>query len=92
MKIRRFLQKYFIIFPPKSVFSRFSEKPDPEFFSLKPPRDQAGANKKKFSKIGPAVPELLRDTHTGQTHRQKPLLLCSIDGDGFEMKCYPHCK
>ena len=33
------------------------------FFSLKPPRDQDGA-KKKFSQIGPAVPELLRDTQT----------------------------
>ena len=49
---------------------------DPDFFGLKPSRDQDGANKKKFSQIGPAVPELLRDT---QTHRQKPLLLCSID-------------
>ena len=29
------------------------------FFSLKPSRDQDGANKKKFSQIGPAVPELL---------------------------------
>ena len=27
------------------------------FFSLKPSRDQDGANKKKFSQIGPAVPE-----------------------------------
>ena len=36
-------------------------------FSLKPSPDQYGANKKKFSQIGPAVPELLRDT---QTHTQ----------------------
>ena len=34
------------------------------FFSLKPPCDQDGANKKKFSQIGPAVPELLSLTHT----------------------------
>ena len=27
------------------------------FFSLKPSRDQDGANKKKFSQIGPVVPE-----------------------------------
>ncbi len=27
-------------------------------FSLKPSRDQDGANKKRFSQIGPAVPEL----------------------------------
>ena len=27
------------------------------FFGLKPARDQDGANKKKFSQIGPAVPE-----------------------------------
>ena len=29
--------------------------PDPDFFGLKPPCDQDGANKKKFSQIGPAV-------------------------------------
>ena len=29
------------------------------FFGLKPSRDQDGSNKKKFSQIGPAVPELL---------------------------------
>ena len=65
-----------------SDFSGFPEKraPDPKFFGLKPPRDQDGANKKKFSKIGPAVPELLRDTQTDRhTYRQKLLLLCSID-------------
>ena len=53
---------------PGSGFSENPEKPDPEFFGLKPPRDQDGANKKKFSKIGPAVPEELgnkqTDTHT----------------------------
>ena len=43
----------------KIDFSRFSEKPDPRsgIFGLKPSRDQDGANKKKFSQIGPAVPE-----------------------------------
>ena len=34
------------------------------FFSLKPSRDQDGANKKRLSQIGPAVPELLRDRQT----------------------------
>ena len=46
-------------FPTKIGFSGSSEKPDPEFFCLKPPRDQDGANKKRLSQIGPAVPELL---------------------------------
>ena len=41
-----------------------------KFFSLKPPRDQDGANKKSFSQIGPAVPELYT-----QTGGQKSLLL-----------------
>ena len=42
-------------------------------FSLKPSRDQDGANKKKLSQIGPAVPELLRHTQTHrQTYRQNP--------------------
>ena len=49
-------------------------------FCLKPSLEQYGANKKKFSQIGPAVPELLRDRQTNRhTDRQKPLLLCSID-------------
>ena len=57
------------------------------FFSLKPSRDQDGANKKRFSQIGPAVPELLRDTQTDRhTDRQKPLLLCSIDTIAFATK------
>ena len=34
------------------------------FLCLKPSPDQYGANKKRFSQIGPAVPELLRDKHT----------------------------
>ena len=31
------------------------------FFGLKPSPDQDGANKKKFSQIGPAVPEEIED-------------------------------
>ena len=45
----------------KSGFFRISGKTGSRirnFFGLKPPRDQDGANKKKFSQIGPAVPEL----------------------------------
>ena len=50
------------------------------FFGLKPPLDQDRTNKKRLSQIGPAVPELLRDTQTHtQKGRQKPLLLSSID-------------
>ena len=46
------------------------------FFGLKPSPDQDGANKKQFSQIGPAVPELLRDTHTHiQTDRQTKTLI-----------------
>ena len=67
----------------KSGFFRISGKSGSRirnFFGLKPSRDQDGANKKKFSQIGPAVPELLRDRQTNRhTDRQKPLLLCSID-------------
>ena len=36
-------------------------------FCLKPSPEQYGANKKKFSQIGPAVPELLRDRQTDKT-------------------------
>ena len=36
-------------------------------FGLKLSPDQYGANKKKFSQIGPAVPELLRDRQTDKT-------------------------
>ena len=75
MKIRRFLQKYFKI-SRQNQFFRIFGKTKSRIRNLKPSRDQDGANKKKFSQIGPAVLELLRDT---QTHRQKPLLLCSID-------------
>ena len=48
-------------YPKIRVFPDFQKIriPDPDLFSLKPSRDQDGANKKKFSQIGPAVPELL---------------------------------
>ena len=82
MKIRTFLQKYFII-SRQNRFFRIFGKTGPRiwnFFSLKPSRDQDGANKKRLSQIGPAIPELLRHTQTDiHTYRQKPLLLCSID-------------
>ena len=51
----------------KSGFFRISGKTGSRirnFFGLKPSPDQYGANKKKFSQIGPAVPELLRDRQT----------------------------
>ena len=38
--------------------------PNPDFFGLKPSRDQDGANKKKFSQIGPAVPEEIGNKQT----------------------------
>ena len=47
--------------------------PDPEFFGLKPSRDQDGANKKKFSQIGPAVPEEIGRKQTN-THANIVLL------------------
>ena len=34
------------------------------FFGLKPPCDQDGANKKRFSQIGPAVPKEIGHKHT----------------------------
>ena len=82
MKIRRFLKRYFKIILAGNRFFRIFGKTGPpiRFFCLKPSPDQYGANKKKFSQIGPAVPELLRDRQTNRhTDRQKPLLLCSID-------------
>ena len=45
-------------FSKNPSFSGFPRKPDLDFFGLKPPRDQDGANKKKFIQIGPAIPEL----------------------------------
>ena len=46
------------------------------FFDLKPPYDQDRANKKKFSQISPAVPELLRDKQTHiHTDRQTKTLI-----------------
>ena len=74
----------FIIYTTKNgIFFRIYRKTGSQtrnFFDLKPSPNQDGANKKKFSQIGPAVPELLRDRQTNRhTDRQKPLLLCSID-------------
>ena len=40
--------------------------PDPDFFGLKPSRDQDGANKKKFSQIGRAVLEEIGRKHTNK--------------------------
>ena len=60
-------ENYFMIILAGNRFFRIFGKTGPRirnFFSLKPPRDQDGANKKRFSQIGPAVPELLRDKHT----------------------------
>ena len=48
-----------------------------KFFGLKPPRDQDGANKKKFSQIGPAVPEEIGRKHTN-THASKQTSCCYI--------------
>ena len=46
------------------------------FFGLKPSRDQYGANKKRFSQIGPAVPELLKHRQTDiHTDRQRSYYL-----------------
>ena len=62
MKIRIFLQKYFMIILAGNRFFRIFGKTGPRiwnFFSLKPSRDQDGANKKRLSQISPAVPELL---------------------------------
>ena len=82
MKIRTFLKRYFMIILAGNRFFRIFGKTGPRirnFFSLKPPRDQDGANKKRFSQIGPAVPELLRDTQTDIHTDKNSLLLCSID-------------
>ena len=58
----------FIIYTTKNgIFFRIYGKTGSQtrnFFDLKPSPNQEGANKKKFSQIGPAVPELLSLTHT----------------------------
>ena len=57
----------------KSGFFRISGKSGSRirnFFGLKPSRDQDGANKKKFSQIGPAVPEEIGHEQT-RTHARK---------------------
>ena len=45
------------------------------FFGLKPSRDQDGANKKKFSQIGPAVPE---EIDHKQAHKHAKIVLLYI--------------
>ena len=66
MKIRTFLQKYFKISRQNRFFRIFGKTGSRirNFFGLKPSRDQDGANKKRFSQIGPAVPELLSNRQT----------------------------
>ena len=64
----------------KTGFFRISGKTGSRirnFFGLKPPRDQDGANKKKFSQIGPAVPEEIGRKHTN-THASKQTSCCYI--------------
>ena len=58
----------------KSIFPDFRKNriPNPDFFGLKPSRDQDGANKKKFSQIGPAVPE---EIGREQTNRHANIVL-----------------
>ena len=53
----------------KTGFFRISGKSGSRiriFFGLKPSRDQDGANKKKFSQIGPAVPEEIGNRQTNK--------------------------
>ena len=59
-----------------------------QFLDLKPPCDQDRANKKKFSQISPAVPELLsfRQTHI-HTDRQTKTLITFYYGYYCEMHC-----
>ena len=64
----------------KSGFFRISGKTGSRirnFFGLKPSRDQDGANKKKFSQIGPAVPEEIGHKHTN-TQASKQTSCCYI--------------
>ena len=64
----------------KSGFFRFFGKTGSwirNFFGLKPSRDQDGANKKKFSQIGPAVPEEIEDK---QTYKHANIVLLYIKG------------
>ena len=60
--------------PKIRVFPDFRkiQIPDPDFFGLKPSRDQDGANKKKYSQIGPAVPEKIgRKQASKQTNKHR---------------------
>ena len=68
-----------IILAGNWFFSDFRKNwiPDPDFFSLKPSRDQDGANKKKFSQISPAVPE---EIGRKQANKQTNIVLLYIKG------------
>ena len=57
---------------PKKTGSRIRN-----FFGLKPSRDQDGANKKKFSQIGPAVLEEIGRKHT-HIHTNTQTSFCYI--------------
>ena len=63
----------------KTVFFVFpaNREPDPDFFSLKPSRDQDEDNDIRYSPIGSAVFELLDDR---QTDKQTNILLLYIKG------------
>ena len=56
--------------PKIRVFPDFRKIRIRNFFGLKPSRDQDGANKKKFSQIGPAVPEEIGHKHK-QAHKHR---------------------
>ena len=66
----------------KTGFFRISGKSGSRirnFFGLKPSRDQDGANKKKFSQIGPAVPEEI-----GHKQASKQTSCCYIREKGWK--------
>ena len=51
---------YILVAPPLASSGDFAGF----FFTKNPPPDQVEANKKKFSQIGPAVPEEIGHNHT----------------------------
>ena len=66
------------LYTKNGIFFRISGKTGSQtrnFFDLKPSRDQDGANKKKFSQIGPAVPELLSHRQTDRQTDKDPTTL-----------------
>ena len=58
--------KYYLKISAKFLFLDFLKNwiRDPDFFGLKPPCDQDGANKKRLSQISPAVMEEIGCKHT----------------------------